>query len=75
MAGIHEIRDMTPKRKAPALLPGELMERLRGQVRHFEQLVEGNRQRMEQVETCLAELTRAAINEGHEDCTLDVVGG
>lgn len=75
MAGIHEVRDMTPKRKAPVLLPGELMEQLRSQVRHFEQLVEGNRQRMAQVETCLAELTRAAINDEHEGCALDIVGG
>lgn len=75
MAGIHEIRDIAPKRKAPALLPGELMEQLRGQVRRFEELVEGNRQRMEQVEMCLAELTRASSDEGQEGCTLDVVGG
>lgn len=59
MAGIHEIRDMTPKRKASALLPGELMEQLRSQVLHFEQLVEGNRQRMAQVEACLTDLVSA----------------
>jgi hypothetical protein len=75
MAGIHEVRDMTPKRKAPALLPGELMEQLRSQVRHFEELVEGNRQRMAQVEMCLAELTRASIDEEREECALDIVGG
>ena len=75
MAGIHEVRDMTPQRKAPALLPGELMEQLRGQVRRFEELLSGNRQRMEQIEMCLAELTRTSGDEDREGCALDIVGG
>lgn len=75
MAGIHEIRDIAPKRKAPALLPGELMEQLRGQVRRFEELVSGNRQRMEQIEMCLTDLTRASSDERHDGSTLDIVGG
>ena len=61
MAGIHEIVRETPKPKRPAPLPGELLGQLRQLVTHFEQLVAGNRQRMEQIECRLAELADSTV--------------
>jgi hypothetical protein len=60
MAGIHEIVRETPKPKRPAPIPGELLAQLRQRVTHFEQLAAKNRQRMNQIESCLSELTRSA---------------